>query len=68
MYGRTLGLVEMRRIMTAERVVNTYRAWMAGDMAKWAAANPNDFEFISTVAKLYEQRKPKVKRGRRSKH
>lgn len=64
-----MGLLEMRRILSAERVVNTYRAWMAGDMVKWAAANPRDYEFISSIAALYDKRKPKVKkRGRHSQH
>lgn len=61
-----MGLSEMRRINTAERVARVYSAWTRGDMVKWAAANPKDYDFISMAATLYERSNPKVKKhGRR---
>jgi len=63
-----MGLSEMRRINTAERVARIYSAWTRGDMVKWAAANPNDYDFISLAARLYERNNPKVKKRASRKH
>ena len=57
-----LGLVEMRRILLAERIHRTYSGMMGGDMVAWQTANPKDFEFITVAAKLYESRKKKAKK------
>lgn len=54
-FGRVLGIVEVRRMEVAARVVNTYRSLHASqDWIEWQKQNPKDLEFLTYAIKLYE--------------
>lgn len=52
-YGRTLGISEIRRIVAAENVLNSFRAREnAGDWAKWSSDHPELAELLEIGAYL----------------
>ncbi len=60
MFGRPLGLIEMRRILRAERLVSVYRSMIGAESwLAWQQEHPQDFEFLSLALRLYEARRDK---------
>lgn len=53
-YGRTLGLRELRRIRLAERVEQVCRRWLAPKAGEWFAAHPDDQELFQWALKAYQ--------------
>ena len=53
LYGRTLGVVEVRRMELMARVVNVYRSFHASrDWAAWREQHPADFELLTYAMKV----------------
>ena len=54
-YGRVLGVREIRRMEMAARTVNTYLSFHESkDWAAWQKQHPQDFEFLTYAIKLYK--------------
>jgi len=56
-YGRVLGVREIRRMEMAARTVNAYLGMHASkDWIEWQKQHPSDFEFLTYAIKLYKAR------------
>ena len=55
LYGRPLGVREVRRMELGARVVRLYQSFHAAkDWLAWQSDHPKDFEFLTFAMKLYE--------------
>ncbi len=53
-YGRTLGIGEMRRIGLAERVAFVCRKWLSPTSGQWFAAHPEDNVLLAWAVEAYK--------------
>lgn len=52
-YGRALGLLEMRRITLAENIERACQKWKAPNAGKWFQAHPDDLVIFDWAKKAY---------------
>lgn len=50
-YGRPLGVREMRRISLAERIEGACRHWLEPNAAEWFAKHPDDLRLFNWAVK-----------------